>query len=127
MTRRQFVLLPALVGCAVVAPLALAQRAPVRAAATTSATGVAIYRKWCSDCHSTATGPGSVALQRKYRGTPPAILLQRKDLSTELIEAAVRHGVSFMPSFRKTEITNAELAALAGYLAPTKPPATKRQ
>jgi mono/diheme cytochrome c family protein len=36
----------------------------------------------------------------------------------ELTRAFVRNGVSVMPPFRKTEITDAELAALAAYLAP---------
>jgi len=105
-----------------------AQRTPVRPAPVQS-TGEATYQKWCSDCHSTATGPGSIALQRKYQGTPPAILRQRTDLSPDLVKAAVRNGASFMPSFRKTEISDAELAALAGYFVPAKgraQPARKR-
>jgi len=32
----------------------------------------------------------------------------------------VRHGISFMPSFRKTEISDADLALLAVYLAPSQ-------
>ena len=34
----------------------------------------------------------------------------------EMIETAVRNGVSFMPRFRKTEISNADLAAIVAYL-----------
>jgi hypothetical protein len=34
-----------------------------------------------------------------------------------MIETAVRHGVYFMPRFRKTEISNADLAAIVAYLA----------
>ena len=81
--------------------------------------GGKIFDKWCSDCHSPATGPGSLALARKYRGTLPAVLEQRSDLPPEYVTVAVRHGVSFMPSFRKTEISDADLALLAAYLAPT--------
>jgi len=82
-----------------------------------------VYKKWCSDCHATATGPGSLALQRRYNGDRPAILDQRKDLRPEYVKFVVRHGMSFMPSFRKTEISDAELALLAAYLAPAKAPA----
>jgi mono/diheme cytochrome c family protein len=32
----------------------------------------------------------------------------------------VRKGVSVMPPFRKTEISDADLAALAAYLAPRR-------
>jgi mono/diheme cytochrome c family protein len=83
-----------------------------------------IYGKWCSDCHSTASGPGSVALQRRYQGAVPSILDQRTDLTADYVRAAVRNGISFMPSFRKTEISDAELTLLADYLAPA--PGTKR-
>ncbi|MDB6012478.1 MAG: petJ [Gammaproteobacteria bacterium] len=79
--------------------------------------GGKIFDKWCSDCHSTAGGPGSLALQRKYRGNLPAVLEQRTDLRPDYVKLVVRHGVSFMPSFRKTEISDADLALLADYLA----------
>jgi (+)-pinoresinol hydroxylase len=75
------------------------------------------FDKWCSDCHSTAGGPGSLALQRKYRGNFPAILEQRSDLRPDYVTLVVRHGISFMPSFRKTEISDADLVLLAAYLA----------
>ncbi len=57
-----------------------------------------------------------MALQRKYGGSLPAILDQRKDLTPDLIAYAVRHGVSFMPSFRKTEISDAQVSELGAYL-----------
>lgn len=78
------------------------------------------FDKWCGDCHSTAGGPGSLALERKYQSVLPAILEQRSDLRAEYITLVVRHGVSFMPSFRKTEIGDAELALVAAYLAPSR-------
>jgi mono/diheme cytochrome c family protein len=82
--------------------------------------GGKIFDKWCSDCHSPAGGPGSLALQRKYQGTVPAILEQRSDLPPDLVRVTIRQGVSFMPSFRKTEISDAELALVAAYLASPK-------
>jgi mono/diheme cytochrome c family protein len=88
---------------------------PARAAAP--APGASIYDKWCSDCHRTAAGPGSRALERRYRGAVPAILEQRDNVNPELVKLVVRRGMSFMPSFRKTEISDAELAMVAGYLA----------
>ena len=105
----------ALGGCAPLTTRPQPHSTPPAAAARSA--GGRIFDKWCSDCHGTAGGPGSLALERKYRGTLPAILEQRKDLPPEYITAAVRHGVSFMPSFRKTEISDAELALLADYLA----------
>jgi mono/diheme cytochrome c family protein len=78
------------------------------------------FDKWCSDCHGTAAGPGSLALQRKYKGALPAVLEQRSDLRPDYVKLVVRHGVSFMPSFRKTEISDADLALVAAYLAPSQ-------
>jgi len=111
------VLAVALGGCALPAmPASPHSIPPVESARST---GGKIFDKWCSDCHSTAEGPGSRALQRKYRGSLPAILEQRTDLRPGYVKLAVRHGVSFMPSFRKTEISDADLALLAAYLAPS--------
>ena len=79
-------------------------------------TGKQLFGKWCSDCHSTVMGPGSMAIQRQNQGAVPAILEQRGDLSAEYVKQVVRHGMLFMPSFRKTEISAAELARIADYL-----------
>jgi len=72
--------------------------------------GGRIFDKWCRDCHA-AGGPGARALQRKY---------QRNNLPPEYVKLVVRRGMSFMPTFRKTEISDAELALVAAYLTPPK-------
>lgn len=77
--------------------------------------GAKIYQYWCVECHN-ARGFGTVSLQRRYQGAIPAILEERRDLNSAFIQYVVRTGMSFMPSFRKTEITNQELAALSAYL-----------
>ncbi|RPI60853.1 MAG: cytochrome c, partial [Lysobacterales bacterium] len=46
---------------------------------------------------------------------------QRTDLVPDFVKAIVRQGVSFMPQFRKTEISDADLEALAAYLARNNP------
>ena len=104
-----------LTGCA-----QLSTRSPQGAPAGQPArsAGGKIFDKWCSDCHSTAEGPGSLALQRKFRGALPAVLEQRTNLPPDYVKLVVRRGVSFMPSFRKTEISDADLALVAAYLAP---------
>lgn len=105
-------------GCASLRMLAAPHSVPPAVPARSA--GGKIFDKWCSDCHSTAGGPGSVALQRKYQGSRPAVLERRSDLRPEYIRVAVRYGVSFMPSFRKTEISDADLALVAAYLAPSQ-------
>lgn len=57
-----------------------------------------------------------MALQRKYNGNPSAIIEQRNDLSADYVKQVVRNGISFMPSFRKTEISDAEVTLLGAYL-----------
>jgi hypothetical protein len=42
-------------------------------------------------------------------------LLDRTDLAPQVVSAFVRQGVLLMAPFRKTEITDADLAALSAY------------
>ncbi len=80
--------------------------------------GQEVYKHWCWDCHGTGSGkPGTSALEAKYKGTRPADLEERSDLTPAVTKAFVRNGVSIMPIFRKTEISNTDLDALAAYLA----------
>ena len=81
--------------------------------------GRAVFKEWCAGCHSPGPRqPGTQALEALYRGKKPAALEQRTDLVPKLTETFVRKGVSVMAPFRKTEISDEELAALAAYLAP---------
>src|ERR1700733_692036 len=78
----------------------------------------AVYEHWCAPCHAPGPGhPGTQSLQFKYRGKLPAVLLDRTDLSPQAVALFVRNGVLLMAPFRKTEITDAELTALAAYVA----------
>jgi mono/diheme cytochrome c family protein len=82
------------------------------------ASGEAVYQRWCVHCHAAGRGnPGTESLQVKYAGKTPAVLLERTDLTPQVVAAFVRTGVLSMPPFRKTEITDAELAALGAYVA----------
>ena len=67
-------------------------------------------------CHGEGVGkPGTLALQAKYKGAVPALLANRTDLTQALIKQYVRNGISIMPIFRKTEISDADLDAIAAY------------
>jgi len=80
--------------------------------------GKAVYDQWCGACHDPGPRhPGTQALDALYKGKKPGALEERTDLLPKLTETFVRKGVSVMPPFRKTEITDADLAALAAYLA----------
>ena len=95
------------------------------AAPLTGDPGQQIYQKWCWTCHGPSTPDsrkaGTAALENTYQGKVPAMLEQRTDLTPATIRTFVRTGVYFMPPFRKTEITDAELDSLIAYLTQKKP------
>jgi mono/diheme cytochrome c family protein len=78
--------------------------------------GQKVFDYWCATCHGPGL-PGTVALETKYKSSKPGLLNERTDLTPPVTKAFVRHGVSIMPFFRKTEISDADLDALAAYLA----------
>jgi (+)-pinoresinol hydroxylase len=81
--------------------------------------GAAVFNNWCSACHSRGpmNAPGTTSLQNKYQGSLPAALEDRTDLTADLVRFYVRNGVATMPQFRKTEVSDTDLAALTAYLA----------
>jgi mono/diheme cytochrome c family protein len=94
--------------------------------------GREVFQNLCSGCHGPiiknaspgigATMPGTDALAAKYKGAKPAMLEARTDLTPQFIKIYVRNGVSVMPRFRKTELSDADLEALSAYLARNNKP-----
>ena len=81
--------------------------------------GNEVFQYWCAPCHAPGPRhPGTQALDALYQGAKPGTLEDRTDLVPEITATFVRTGVSIMPPFRKTEIGDDDLAALAAYLAP---------
>ena len=80
--------------------------------------GAAVFNNWCSACHSRGpqNAPGTASLQLKYQGSVPAALQDRRDLTPDLVKFFVRNGVAMMAPLRKTEVSDADLEALAAYL-----------
>ena len=112
MTRSLFIALAALTS------IAQAAEAPKPAATAPAPSGQAVYEHWCAPCHAPGPGhPGTQSLQFKYGGKTPAVLLDRSDLSPQAVSAFVRQGVLLMAPFRKTEVSDADLAALSAYVA----------
>lgn len=103
--------------------------------------GYLVFHKWCAGCHAPAlTSPasresandtrasvvsqlalGTFILQQRYKGTVPAALEERTDLTSAVIAHYVRHGMNLMTGFRKTEISDADLDALVAYLTRNNP------
>ena len=86
------------------------------------AAGRAVYTQWCAPCHAAGvTHPGTHALMVKYQGVKSGVLLEWTDLQPDTVKVVVRHGISVMPQFRKTEISDPELDALAKFLSRNTP------
>lgn len=98
------------------------------------ARGKQVYEYNCLACHGSGPGfppfpelAGTGALRMKYAGTnTPALLTERTDLTPELVEVFVRHGISVMPFYRRTEISDADLSALGAYLSRNNPSLNKK-
>lgn len=99
---------------------------PVRDIQRASGPGNAIFQQQCAPCHGTGRGddgspmlPGTAALAAKYGAERPAQLELRSDLSVAVLEFFVRRGSGAMPMFRKAELTDEEMTAIADYLRET--------
>jgi (+)-pinoresinol hydroxylase len=85
--------------------------------------GYVEYQKYCSACHGEGVGrPGTIALEAKYKDALPALLDKRTDLTPQLIKMYVRNGITVMPNFRKTEISDLELDRIVAYLTRNNKP-----
>jgi len=77
--------------------------------------GKRAYNHICVYCHS----PGVWGTNRlsKRMDKEKAVLENRTDLSAALVQTVVRTGIGSMPPLRKSELSDADLAAVAAYLA----------
>jgi mono/diheme cytochrome c family protein len=82
-----------------------------------------LFERSCAACHGAGQGdngspmlPGTAALERKYRGQVPGALELREGLSAEIITVFVRQGIGSMPPFRRSELSDALVEAIAAYL-----------
>jgi mono/diheme cytochrome c family protein len=91
--------------------VAVADDAPLSAQ---EAQGKRAYDHICIYCH----GPGVWGTNRlaKRLDKDHALLEKRTDLPASAIRAIVRSGVGSMPPMRRTEISDADLDAIAAYL-----------
>jgi mono/diheme cytochrome c family protein len=85
--------------------------------------GAAVFNHWCAPCHAAGPGaegrralPGTLSLDLKYKGEKPALLEKRTDLSAPTLKVFLRGGSFSMPPFRKTEVSDADIEAIAAYL-----------
>lgn len=88
--------------------------------------GRVIFEHQCAPCHGAGPSddgvpmlPGTAALERRYQGALPAALELRDDLDADMLRLFVRNGIGAMPSFRKAELSDADIDAVAAYLSAT--------
>jgi cytochrome c5 len=100
---------------AVVSLLATALSSAAMTAAAADVTGKAVFDHYCSYCHGSSDGPGTMQLKRT-RGKDQALLTERTNLTADYIEYVVRHGLRAMPPFVPSDLTDTKLKALAAFL-----------
>jgi len=76
--------------------------------------GKRLYNHICVYCHS--AGVWGTNRLSKRMDKEHAILENRTDLSAGAIQTIVRTGIGSMPPLRKTELTDADVSAIAAYL-----------
>lgn len=85
--------------------------------------GEALFSNRCGSCHlAGGMGTNLLTKQRMMAGEPPenGLLANRKDLSADYVKSVVRMGKVAMPRLSRTEVTDAELDAIAVYLSKAK-------
>ena len=75
----------------------------------------ALFVEKCGMCHR-QMGMGTVILARRM-DPKVAMLEARNNLTVEFVTAAARAGIGNMPRISRGEVSNAQLARIAAYLA----------
>jgi mono/diheme cytochrome c family protein len=82
--------------------------------------GEALFSNRCGACHlAGGMGTNLLTKERMAAGEPPesGLLSNRKDLTRAYVEVVVRRGKLAMPRLTRVDVTDAELDAIARYLA----------
>jgi mono/diheme cytochrome c family protein len=112
----------ALAAPAVAGPWTRLPSPPPPPATTPAERGHLLFQSRCAICHGTdPDAAGTQSLKVRYAGSKPALLEERTDLKPETVAYFVRHGSGMMPFFRKSELTDAELADVAAWLTRKRP------
>jgi mono/diheme cytochrome c family protein len=75
--------------------------------------GEKLYVEHCAMCH----GPNGMGTGLLARRLQPALLEQRDNLAAQYVIMAARRGIGNMPPITRGEVSDAELKAIADYLA----------
>lgn len=83
----------------------------------------ALFSHHCGYCHlAGGMGTNLLTKQRMMAGEPPekGLLANRTDLTADYVKSVVRMGKVAMPRLTRVDVTDAELDAIAAYLAKEK-------
>jgi mono/diheme cytochrome c family protein len=86
-------------------------------AAAADLTGKEVFERHCIHCHGAGDEMTGTRQLARTRGKDKALLTERDDLPAEYIRMIVRQGLKAMPAFVPSDLTDAQLQALADYLA----------
>jgi mono/diheme cytochrome c family protein len=86
-------------------------------AAAADLTGKEVFDRHCVHCHGAGDEMTGTQQLARTRGKDKALLTERDDLPPEYIRMIVRQGLKAMPAFVPSDLTDAQLQALADYLA----------
>lgn len=75
--------------------------------------GEALYIEHCMHCH----GPNGMGTGLLARRVEPALLEARDNLPAQYVIVAARQGIGNMPPIPRGEVSDADLQAIADYLA----------
>lgn len=78
--------------------------------------GKQIFDTQCVFCHGQGLGHPAWQMLALKKGKAKAYIVGRTDLTPLYIKHVVRNGLIEMPPFRVTQISNADLDALAQYI-----------
>ncbi|MDQ2639899.1 MAG: cytochrome c [Pseudomonadota bacterium] len=105
---------------AMAASAAMALILTAGASAANAPDGKALYHERCGMCHQTI-GMAVGILSRRPADESKGFLEDRKDLSATFVRTVVRTGIANMPRMPRGEVSDAELQAIADYLAKGRP------
>ena len=98
----------AAVGLALAAGDAARRAVEGESGAPLEAQGEALYLEHCAMCH----GPNGMGTGLLARRVQPAMLEQRKNLTSAFVIAAARNGIGNMPAIPRGEVSDAEMKAI---------------
>jgi mono/diheme cytochrome c family protein len=82
--------------------------------------GAALFSNRCGACHLPGgMGTNLLTKERVAAGQPAqsGLLVNRQDLTRVYVKVVVRNGKLAMPRLTRVDVTDAELDAIAGFLA----------